>query len=92
MSVLLRVLVVVGLVLSSSSLLTAQGILLPDGNRAEDFLLPRPGQLIPPTRTSYCIEKLGGCDSFFFCIGQSSRSVVLKLTPQEIRSALDGGI
>jgi len=59
MSVLLRVLVVVGLVLSSSSLLTAQGILLPDGNRAGDFLLPRPGQLIPPTRTSYCIEKLG---------------------------------
>ena len=39
-----------------------------------------------------CIEKLGGCDSFFFCVGQSSRSIVLKLTPQEIRSSLDANL
>ncbi|MDP6676954.1 MAG: SDR family NAD(P)-dependent oxidoreductase [Pirellulales bacterium] len=41
---------------------------------------------------AHCIDKLGGCDSFFFCIGQSSRSLVLKLTPQEIRSSLDANL
>jgi len=39
-----------------------------------------------------CLEKLGGCDSFFFCVGQSSRSVILKLAPHEIRSSLDANL
>ncbi len=41
---------------------------------------------------AHCVEKFGGCDSFFFCIGQSSRSVILKLAPQEIRSSLDANV
>ena len=41
---------------------------------------------------AHCVEKFGGCDSFFFCIGQSSRSVILKLAPQEIRSSLDANL
>jgi short-subunit dehydrogenase len=39
-----------------------------------------------------CLQKLGGCDSFFFCVGQSSRSVILKLAPHEIRSSLDANL
>ncbi len=41
---------------------------------------------------SHCLKKFGGCDSFFFCVGQSSRSVILKLTRQEIRSSLDANL
>lgn len=41
---------------------------------------------------AYCLEKFGGCDSFFFCVGQSSRSVILKVSPQEIRSSLDANV
>ena len=39
-----------------------------------------------------CLEKLGGCDSFFFCIGQSSRSVILKCDPHEIRDSFDANL
>lgn len=39
-----------------------------------------------------CLEKLGGCDSFFFCIGQSSRSVILKCDPNEIRDSVDANL
>lgn len=41
---------------------------------------------------AHCLEKFGGCDSFFFCVGQSSRSAILKLAPQEIRSSLDANL
>jgi len=41
---------------------------------------------------AHCLEKFGGCDSFFFCVGQSSRSVTLKLAPQEIRSSFDANL
>ncbi|MEO2042736.1 MAG: SDR family oxidoreductase [Pirellulales bacterium] len=39
-----------------------------------------------------CLEKLGGCDSFFFCIGQSSRSAILKCSPNEIRDSFDANL
>ena len=39
-----------------------------------------------------CLEKLGGCDSFFFCVGQSSRSVILKCDPHEIRDSFDANL
>ncbi len=39
-----------------------------------------------------CLEQLGGCDSFFFCIGQSSRSVILKCDPHEIRDSFDANL
>ena len=39
-----------------------------------------------------CLEQLGGCDSFFFCIGQSSRSAILKCDPHEIRDSFDANL
>ena len=41
---------------------------------------------------AHCLEKFGGCDSFFFCVGQSSRSFILKVSPEEIRSSLDANV
>ncbi|MCH2182321.1 MAG: VIT and VWA domain-containing protein [Mariniblastus sp.] len=58
MSVLLRTFVGAVMVVSLGSLLPAQGILLPDRDHREHFVLPQPGRPVPPTRTSYCIEKL----------------------------------
>ena len=41
---------------------------------------------------AHCFQKLGGCDSFFFCIGQSSRSAILRLPPTEIRSSIEANL
>ena len=41
---------------------------------------------------AHCLQTLGGCDSFFFCIGQSSRSSVLKIAPKEIRSSIEANL
>ena len=41
---------------------------------------------------AHCLQKLGGCDSFFFCIGQSSRSSILKIAPKEIRSSIEANL
>ncbi|MGA1619342.1 MAG: SDR family NAD(P)-dependent oxidoreductase, partial [Pirellulales bacterium] len=36
-----------------------------------------------------CLEKLGGLDSLFFCIGRSGRTAVLKLPADEFRAAIE---
>ncbi|MBT3210412.1 MAG: SDR family NAD(P)-dependent oxidoreductase [Planctomycetaceae bacterium] len=41
---------------------------------------------------AHCLQKLGGCDSFFFCIGQSSRSAILNLPPNEIRRSIEANL
>lgn len=41
---------------------------------------------------AHCLQKLGGCDSFFFCIGQSSRAAILSLPPKEIRSSIEANL
>ena len=36
-----------------------------------------------------CLERLGGLDSLFFCIGRSGRTAVLKLPTNEFRAAVE---
>jgi len=55
---------------------------------AADLNQPGEGERV----AAHCLQKLGGCDSFFFCIGQSSRSAILSLPPKEIRSSIEANL
>ncbi len=49
--------------------------------------LARPGE--GDRAVAVCLEKLGGLDSLFFCIGRSGRTAVLKLPADELRAAVE---
>ncbi len=58
MTFLLRGAICTLMFLLLGSMLPAQGILLPDRHHHDHFILPRHGLPVPPTRTSYRIEKI----------------------------------
>jgi NAD(P)-dependent dehydrogenase (short-subunit alcohol dehydrogenase family) len=52
---------------------------------AADLAQPGEGDRV----VAVCLEKLGGLDSLFFCIGRSGRTAVLKLPADELRAVIE---